>query len=251
MSDEGVAELEEAPEQEVQQAPETQKETSEMRAAITDLAGTVKAMAEPKPEPTKELSQDEKDELWAVYNPEKEDPDFFKKWMRLQADMDPEQANSSIAERKKLFASMQKGLVKQSVVGAKNLFDVELQKVHDTYKPVLEYVTEQKAEKTRNDFYTTYPSLKTYTKIIAASAKSLDSQDFKSKDDYFKALAESAAGAIKEVIPDFDLGAKPQEKKPGTPPRLPRSSVGSSSGAGAGQKERIETTARGDIDELG
>lgn len=240
--------------QETQETQETKPDASaELRAAMTELAGTVKTLATPKTE-EKPLTEDEKNEFWAVYNPEKEDPDFFKKWMRLQDDMDPQQRDSTVAERKKLFASMQKGLTRQAVVGSKNLFEAELAKRDEQIKELTSFVQEQKAEKTRTKFFSAYPGLKDdkFSKIIAAQAQMIANQNFESEGKYFKALAEGAAETIKAVVPEFDLGAgKTEKQKPaGNTSRLPRTSAGGTGGSGAGPGMVKSTPKGGDIDDL-
>lgn len=213
-----------------------------MKAAMAELAQTMKGLATPKTverQPTKE----EIDEFWGVYNPEKTNPDFFKKWMRLQADMDPNEAQTSIAERKALFAEMQQGLVKQSLIGSRNLMQQELAKIREEFAPMNDYVSQQRAEATRSRFFESYPALATKTEegklqfasLIDATARVLsDRKDFQNEEQYFKALAESAAGTIKGVLPTFDLGAKPQPKSAMTSPRLNRSSAGGTGGSGGG-----------------
>lgn len=223
--------------------PEAKPAQDDLRAAMTELAGTVKTLATPKtnaPAPT----QDEIDEYWAVYNPEKENPEFFRKWMRLQSDMDPEQLNSSIKERKELFGQMQKGLVKQAVIGSQRLFQQELAKLREEFAPVTAHVSEQKAEKTRAAFYDQYPSLseKTsdgkprYGRIIQAVTQDLSTKTFDSQESFFKALAEGAAREIQNVIPEFSLESVQSNKKQTavTSPRLPRTSVGGTGGVAGG-----------------
>lgn len=209
----------------------------DLRTAMADLARNVSTLTAPKPTP-KELTQDQKDEIWAVYNPEKADPKFMDKFFRLTDEMPPEQK----AEFKKLWVDMQQGLVRQSVVGSRNLFQMELEKLREEFAPMREYVTEARAEKTRSSFYTRYPELdekkadgsRRFEKIINATARTLESRtDFKSEEEYFKALAEGAAEAVSGVLPEFKLGVKPNKTKPtGPTPRLPRTSVGGTGGAG-------------------
>jgi hypothetical protein len=219
------------------------QDKDELRLAMAELAGTVKTLAAPKPEPRKELSQDEKDELWGVFRPEKADKDFHKKFFRLTDDMTPEQQQ----EFKALWDMMQQGLTRQSIVGAKNLMQIELAKLQEELAPVREYVSQAKAERTRKEFYSSFPALgeKTtdgklrYEKIINATARTLADQEFESRDAYFKALAEGAAESIKGVLPEFDLGAKKQTKPAGTAPRLPRTRVGGTGGIGGGTQAAL------------
>lgn len=209
----------------------------ELRLAMADLAKSVTTLATPKKDEPKELTQEQKDELWGVFNPEKDDPKFLDKFFRLADDMTPEQK----LEYKKLFGALQQGLVRQSVVGARNLFQMELQKLQEELQPVREFVTEQRAERTRTKFYSSYPALdekteaggRRYEKIINATARELEKGTFDSEEAYFKALAEGAAEKITTVLPTFVLGAKPKPTKPaGSTPRLPRTSAGGTGGAG-------------------
>lgn len=230
----------------------TKTETDELKSALTELTGIVKAQAEPKKEEEKELTQEQKNELWAVYDPEATRADFMRKFFRMNEDATPEQ----VAEAKELFGDMQKGLVKQSIVGARHFLAIEAQKLRDEFKDALDFVSEAKAEKVRKNFYDTYPALDDpkYAKIVTATAKTLSEKDYKSQSEYFKALADGAADTIKGVLPEFDLGAEKQEtkKSTGTPPRLPRTSVGGQGGAGSGSGASTpkSTPKGGDIAEL-
>lgn len=244
--------LEQPPEGEVTPTPTEGEPTppakpDEMKTALADLAKHVEKVTAPKVEPAKELSQEEKDELWGVWNPEKANPDFFKKWMRLAADMDPNEVQSTIAERKALFAEMQKGFVRQAVVGARNLFTMELDKLREELKPTQDYVSTAKSEATRSRFYKEYTVLDDpkYAKVIDATARLLADKEFKDEAEYFKALAEGAADTIKGVLPEFDLGAGKTKttKTAATTPRLPRTSAGGTGGAGGGARQQVEQTA--------
>jgi hypothetical protein len=237
--------LDELDEPEVHETPETEKTppTDDLRAAMTELAGIVKGQVAPKKDDAPaELTQEQKDELWAVYNPEKKDPKFLDKFFRLTEDMTPEQK----AEFKTLFADLQQGLVKQSVVGARNLMQIELAKLREEFAPAQEYISEARAERTRGRFFDKYESLKDprYAKIIAITAKDLSSREFKDEGEYFKALAEGAAETIAGVEPTFALGAAKTKQTPGTTPRLPRTSVGGTGGAGGGKQ--VALSVKGD-----
>jgi hypothetical protein len=232
--------LDELDEPEVPETPETPEKppTDDLRAAMTELAGIVKGQVAPKKDDAPaELTQEQKDELWAVYNPEKKDPKFLDKFFRLTEDMTPEQK----AEFKALFADLQQGLVKQSVVGARNLMQIELAKLREEFAPAQEYISEARAERTRGRFFDKYESLKDprYAKIIAITAKDLSSREFKDEGEYFKALAEGAAETIAGVEPTFALGAVKTKQTPGTTPRLPRTSVGGTGGAGGGKQAAL------------
>lgn len=211
----------------------------DLRAAMTELAGTVTKLAQPKNEP-KTLSDDEIAEQWAVFRPEKKDPEFFRKFLRLNTDMEPAEVEKAVTEYKKVWAVMQDGIVRQSVVGARNLISPELAKLRDEIAPLREYVSQQRAEQTRSRFFSSYESLADpkFGRVLDTSAKLLEGKTFTDEASYFKALAESAADAIKGLVPGFDLGAKATKTKPAvTSPRLPRTSVGGTGGSGSGGGE--------------
>lgn len=247
-------ELPEPPEE--RQTPPPEEETpppekpDDLRAAMTELAGTVKRIAEPPaaapPPPTAEEIAD----FWKVYDPESSDKEFFAKWFRLNPDATPEEKQQA----KELFASVQKGLMLQSVTATRNYIAEARKEIDRDYGPLKEFVEEQKREATRGRFYGSYPGLEQpkFQKIIDATARSLDGKTFTSEGEYFKALAEGAADSIKAILPEFDLGAKQTTKtKPGQTPKLPRSSVGGGGGAGKGAHDEMQPTGRkNDIDSL-
>lgn len=217
-------------------------ETDELRSAMTELAGTVKKLAEPKKEEP-EITEEQKKEFWKVYDPEATRKDFFQKWFRLNPEATPEE----VKDMKDLWADVQKGLVTQAVTGAMNLVDDRFEKFKESLKPIYDYFTERKSKETREAFNDAYPALadKKYEKIVSLVSKQLSQKDFKTEEEYFKALAESAAETIKAAgVDDFDLGAKPKEKPAATTPRLPRSSAGGTGGVGGGTTK--ETKGSGD-----
>lgn len=210
----------------------------ELKAAMAELAGTVKTLATPKEAPEPELTQEQKNELWAVYNPEATRKDFMKKFFRLNPDATPEEET----EARDLFKEMQQGLMKQAVTGSRNLMQIELSKRDEKLARLEEYVSKQNAEQTKTRFYTQFASLSDprYAKVIAATAKELASGTFADEASYFKALAEGAAETIKGIIPEFDLGAsQTKTKSAGTSPRLPRTSVGGTGGTGGGKQAAL------------
>lgn len=230
--------------------PETQK-PDDLRAAMAELAGTVRKIAEPKPEAPKPPTPEEVAEYWAVWDPEGTDKEFFKKFGRFPEDTPPEQ----IAAFRELFGGMTKGLMRQAVTAAKNYIAMERARIDQDYGPLREYVETQKKEAVRNRFFDGYPALsdKKFQKIIDATARTLDNKPFDSEEAYFKALAEGAAGSIRDILPDFDLGAKPTTtKQPGKTPKLPRTTAGGGGGAGKGAAHNASESAgqRNDIDSL-
>lgn len=205
----------------------------ELRSAMAELAGTVKSFATASTPKAADpvLTEEQKAELWAIYNPEKSKPDFMKKFFRLNPEATPEE----IKEAKELFADMQQGLVKQAIVGSRNIASQEFQKMRQEFAPILEYVAQARAEQTKNRFYEGYSSLNDprYAKVIDATARLLAGQNFDSEASYFKALAEGAAETIKGVLPEFALDAK-TTKPAANAPRLPRTSAGGTGGSGGG-----------------
>jgi hypothetical protein len=224
------------------------EQSDEMRSAIADLAKTVGDLAKPREE-KKELSQDEINELWAVYDPKKTKADFMKKFFRMNDDVTPEQ----VQEAEALFYDLRDGIVKQSVTGSRHFLTIELDKLSKKLEPVLEHYEKQKTEDLRKRFFETYESLADpkYKKVIDAQAKLIGDKEFENEEAYFKALAEGAAEAIKALVPDFDLGQKPKPKPAATTQKLPRTTVGGGSGSGGGGATR-QTSSKtgGDIDTL-
>lgn len=222
----------------------------DLRAAMAELAGTVRKIAEPKLEVPQPPSPAEVAEYWAVWDPEGTDKEFFKKFGRFPDDTPPEQ----IAAFRELFGGMTKGLMRQAVTAAKNYIAMERARIDQDYGPLKEYVETQKREAVRTRFFDGYPALseKKFQKIIDATARTLDNKTFDSEEAYFKALAEGAAGSIKDILPDFDLGAKPTTKQPGKTPKLPRTTAGGGGGAGKGAAHNAAEFAgqRNDIDSL-
>lgn len=220
---------------------------AELRSAMTELAGTVREIAKPK-EKEVELTPEQKSELWAIYDPEKTNKDFMKKFWKLNPDATPEE----VAEAKSMWADMQQGIVKQAVVGSMNLTKTELKKMRDEFGELRDYVSQARAKETRSRFDTAYPALADtkYNKIVQANAKLLEGKTFKDENEYFKVLAESTAESIKAINADFDLGKKPETKPAGSTLKLSRTSVGGQGGTGASSKS-IETPKGGDIDALG
>ena len=230
--------------------PTEPKGDDDVRAAVRELAGIVKQTQEPKKETAPPPTPEEIAEFWAVYDPEGTDKEFFRKFGRFPADTPPEE----IQAFKELFGGMQKGLMKQAVTAARNYISVAREEIDKEYGPLREFVEEQKREATRGRFYSEYPTLqeKKFNKIIDATARTLDGKSFASEGEYFKALAEGAAEAIRDILPEFDLGAKPTTKTtPGKTPKLPRTSVGGGGGAGKGAHDDLKPTgSRNDIDSL-
>lgn len=207
---------------------------ADLRAAIGELTQTIKTGQQaPSAEP--QLTEEQKRQLWGVWNPTEKDPEYFAKFLRLPADMDPAEKKAVVEQFQSVFGDMQTGLVRQALVGAQNLLRAEMQKLREEYAPLQEHVTTVRAEKMRTDFYESFPALsdKRFTNLVKAQATLLAGQEFKDQNEYFKALAEGVAETIRQVIPDFDLGKKVETKPTATPSRLPRTSVGGTGGTGA------------------
>src|ERR1700722_4289009 len=226
----------------------TPSNEDKLSAALEKISERLDWPQETKKEEQK-LTPEQEKQLWAIYNPGKTNPKFHSKFFRLPDDATPEQ----VKEYQDMLADFQKGLVKQSVVGARNLAQIEFQKLRDEFAPVLKFYQEEQNRKTAESFYKAFPALGVqdesgnyrFSRVLAAAADSIKDQTFKSRDEYFKALAESAADTIKGVLPEFDLGAAPKTK-PATKPGLPRTRVGGTGGTGAGGHDEPVFTGRQD-----
>jgi hypothetical protein len=238
---------EEGQQQQEEKGGKKPDDNAEMRQALTDLAGTVRELATPKKEEEK-LTPEQIDDLWAVYKPTKTKADFMKKFFRMNEDATPEEVKAA----EDLFYDMRDGITRQAVTGARHFTAIELDKLAKKFQPILDYVEERKTTDLRERFFKTYESLADpkYKKIIDAQAKILKAsgKEFPDENAYFKALAEGAAETIRDVIPEFDLGKKPEKKPAATTPRIPRTTVGggSSAGGGGGSTESSDN----EIDEL-
>lgn len=214
-----------------QQQAEPDK-VGKMEAALADLATHVKTISTPQ-QTQKEPTPEEVAEFWGVYNPEKENPQFFDQFLRLMPDMDAEEKKKVIEAFRPVFGAMQKGMVRQAMIGAQRLIE-KFQR--DEFGPVKQHYTEAQAAAQKREFYDENPALEDdkFNPVLMAVAEQLSTQTFPSRKAYNKALAEGAAEQIKRLIPDFDLGQPKQAKQPATTPRLPRTSVGGSGGNGGG-----------------
>lgn len=206
-----------------------------VQKALAELAGHVKSLAPaPKGDEKPKMTPEEEAKYWGVYNPTQSRPDFFKKFFNLGDDAD----DLTLKERQELFADMQRGLTVQSLTGARNMMLQMRQELEQQYAPLMEFYQQQQAKEIRETFNTKYPALSDpkFQGLLAAKAAALQGQNFSSREDYFKVLAESTAKDIKALVPDFDLGAAPVQptKSSGTAPRTPRTSVGGSGGANGG-----------------
>jgi hypothetical protein len=180
--------------------------------------------------------------------------DFIKDFFNLPDDATPEQ----VERKKKSFAAMQQGLVRQAVVGARNLHTIDFEKFKGEFQPIKEYITKAEQRDAQKSFAEAYPALadKKFEKIVNLTAKTLQRDKFQSEAEYFKALADGAAETIEAATGQkIDVGAKTttQEtaKKPaGTTPKLPRTSVGSQGGTGGGSAGTSKSSKGGDVDAL-
>lgn len=217
-------------------------EPDEVKVALTELAKSQKGIVEElgrqresRREEEPELTAEQKAEFWAIYDPEKSDKEFFKKFFR----MNPEATEDEVKAAAQMFRDVQQGFVRQSVKGAKNYVDYMVRQLRDEMRPIYEFAETQRATATRGRFFESYESLKDkkYEKIIAGVARTLADRTFDDEPHYFKTLAEGVADAIKSVVPDFDLGQKKQPA--GKHTKVPRSSVGGSGGAGRGGSHEV------------
>lgn len=197
-----------------------------------ELSRTKQPVADSKTEAP--MSDEEKAKLWGVYNPLEKRPDFFQKFFRLPEDATPDM----VEEQKSLFADLQTGLVRQAIIGARNLMEAKIAEVQKQYEPLVQYYQQQQASERRKSFDQTYPALADarYNTILQGVAAALRDKEFDSQESYNKALAEGAEAAIKQVVPEFSLASKQQnkqqQKSAGKTPRLPRSSAGGTGGTG-------------------
>lgn len=211
----------------------------DLEAAIAKLGDRLSTELKPKETAApQQMSREQEAELWAIYNPEAGRKDFMHKFFKLNPDATAEE----VADAKAMWGDMQKGLVRQAVVGSRNLFMQELQKVHDRYAPLETHYREARAEKLQRDFYSAYPALGVQTEsgtfqfqtAIRMATNDLAQKTFNGESEYFKALADRASEIIKGILPSFDLGAKTKNKTSTTTPSLPRTRVGGSGGTAAG-----------------
>lgn len=214
-------------------APAKKTQSAALAEALSELTKTVKSQQQPQQPQQRQRTKEEEEEFWGVYNPEKADKEFFKKFGRFADDATPEQVQAF----REMFAGMQQGLVRQSIIGARNIFMQELQKLREEFAPATEFMQKESAKAIRARFDESFPALsdKKYAKILKAVATELDAKEFDDEGAYFKALSEGATAAIREIDPTFDPEQQQQKPKPGTTPRLPRTSVGGTGGAGGGK----------------
>lgn len=205
----------------------------EWKTALAALTANVTKLATPaKPAPVAE-TEDQRNERWAVFQPEKTDPKFFHKLFNLPADASPETLDAV----KQAWGLMQNGLMKQAIVGATNVFEHKYGDRLSRIDALEEWRSQASAKELRTNFNESFPALADpiYNDIIKLAANELANRDFADHAEYFKALAERAAVTIKSVKPDFDLGAVKTTKTTGRP-TLPRTRVGGTGGSGGGGK---------------
>lgn len=229
-----------APTPEPKDAPVSQ---ASLDAAFEKLSGAISTAVRPKEE-TAPMSEADQKKLWAIYDPEETQKDFMQKFFRLNPEATPEER----AEAKAMFKNMQEGLVRQSIVGSRNLFQSELQKMRDEFSPLMTHYREVKAKELQTNFFKAYPALGEqdeatgsfrYMTAVRLAAQDLATSTFDSEPKYFKALAEKAAGIVSGIVPGFVLGdSKTKPKSSTTTPRLPRTSAGGTGGAARGGEER-------------
>lgn len=240
-----------------QQAEPSTQNNDALAKAIQGLTEKVNAPTAAAKPAERQPTQEEINEYWGVFDPQKSDPQFYDKMFRLPADMDPAEKQQVMAQLKETFAMMQTGIVKQSLTGSRNLMAQMREELMKEFKPAQEYVSTQRQEQTKNKFFETYPVLAEkgadgkpkFDALIAAHASQLQTQGktFPTEGDFFKALAESVAGTIKGVIPEFDLGAKTKPNTAVTTPRLPRARVGGTGGSGGqGGQQADAATSKDD-----
>jgi hypothetical protein len=210
----------------------------DLDAAFEKLGTTLKTAVTP-PREAPQMSEADQKKLWSIYDPEESQKDFMRKFFRLN----PEATKEEEQEARAMFKGMQEGLVRQSIVGARNLFQMELAKLREEFAPLQQHYRDAQAEKLQTEFFKSYPSLAAqdetsgsfrYMTAIRMAAQDLAQQTFASRPIYFKALADRAAEIVKGILPDFSLGATPPKKSSTSTPSLPRTRVGGSGGTARG-----------------
>lgn len=204
----------------------------DLRNAVQELTRIQTEAAKPKEKEAAELTEAQKAEMWAVYNPEGTKKDFMKKFFKLNPDAD----EAEVAEAREYFSDMQRGIVRQAIKGSMNIHQAEMQKLREEIAPLQQYYATAQAEKLRNRFSEAYDDFADpkYNKLLELADRAQAGKSFKSEADYFKAVAETAAEALKTGQPDFVLGAAKNKptKTTGLTARSPRLVAGSGSGAG-------------------
>lgn len=221
---------------------------ADLDAAFEKLGSTISTAVAPRREEP-QMSEEEQRKLWAIYNPESTQKDFMRKFFR----MNPEATEEEVKEARLMFQNMQEGLVRQSVVGARNLFTIEMQKLREEYAPLMQHYRDAKAKELQTDFFKAYPSLAEtdeatgsfrYMTAVRLGAQELAQQTFPTREAYFKALAEKAAGIVSGIVPGFVLGDNKTKPKSATgTPRLPRTSAGGTGGTARGGEDRGDVKA--------
>lgn len=242
-------------EEEEQETPEkkSSRENSELREAMAELATTVTQVVKDKPTaPPKPMTQAEMEEYWGVFKPDPKDlRTLFK---GISDDATPE----ALAEHAALFKKVQDGLVKQAFIAARNVFNEELKKRDAQLAEFSSYREQQTARQVRSDFNSRYetladPKYDRVLKIIAQEINEDKSLNFRNNNEYFDELAKRSAEAIRDYVPDFDLGEPNKKQSTGKLPRLPRSGGGGGTGntgrTDKGKKPTADSPG-GDIDSL-
>jgi hypothetical protein len=229
----------------VEETPEAKQEKI-VRSAVAE------AFKEHTPKPAapapKEMSEEEKRKFWAIFNPDEVDPKFMHQFFNLGDDAD----DMTLAQKKKLFASMQEGFARQFLTAAQHMMNARMAQVEERLAPLQEHYVQERSKTTRKNFDEAYPALadKKFDKVLRLSATALANNEFDSTEAYFKALAEHAADSIKAIVPEFDLGAPQTKPTPGTAPKTPRSRVGGTGGTGTGSTAAPVKTSRDDSDSI-
>lgn len=212
---------------------------ADLDAAFEKLGSTISTAVTPKAsEP--QMSAEEQKKLWAIYDPEGTQKDFMRKFFRLN----PEATKEEEDEARSMFKSMQEGLVRQSIVGARNLYQADLAALREEFAPLMQYYRDAQAKELQSEFFKAFPALGEkdeesgsyrYMTAVRMAAQDLAQKTFPDRPSYFKALAEGAAKIVSGIIPGFALGATPNKTKSSTnTPRLPRTGVGGTGGTARG-----------------
>jgi hypothetical protein len=214
--------------------------------ALAELAQTVTTLAKPKPEAPKPRTPEEEAKYWGVFQPTESG---MREIFGIGDDVTPEQ----YSKRMTYYQQLHNGIVRQAVTTAMNLIQQNFGKLvegNSSFKEILEWREQQRSRQAWSDFGERYPDLadKKYKKVLRICAEDLADREFKSDDEYFDALADSAVGLIKGIDDSFEINKPDKQNQPGKLPRLPRSGGGGTGGAG---KPAPRKTSGDDIDSLG
>jgi hypothetical protein len=207
-------------ETEVEEEEPKQSKPSEIGAeiakAIREAMPQVSAAEKPSEKP--QLSQEEIEQHLAVWKP---DAAFLQEFQEALLD-----ETKTPEERLKAVIKMRDGLIKQSQTYAQLVGLQVMQQLEQKFGPVLSEVTTRQREQTQKAFFSKYPDLKPYAKVVPVVAKELGARlQGQNVADPGKVLAEAVAEHIKAINPNFELKVAPTRRA--TPAKTLPSRAGS------------------------